>query len=140
VLADHRSARELHPFLLQLGRWGARSPIRPESALSIDALMLALESTFNARNAAQLRATLELRLGDERFSVAIDRGTIAIARGAPPTPDAIIDTVILKTASMPSAFGVRRCQCLCIGADAGAAPSDQWSTTTMKVVSGSGAP
>jgi DNA-binding HxlR family transcriptional regulator len=84
--------RELHPILLQLGRWGARSPIRPGGALSIDALMLALESTFDARNAARLRATLELRLGEERFSVVIDRGTIAIARGTPPRPDAIIDT------------------------------------------------
>jgi putative sterol carrier protein len=84
--------RELHPILLQLGRWGARSPIRAGGALSIDALMLALESTFDARKAARLRATLELRLGEERFSVVIDRGTIAIARGTPRRPDAIIDT------------------------------------------------
>jgi DNA-binding HxlR family transcriptional regulator len=84
--------RELHPILLQLGRWGARSPIRPEGALSIDALMLALESTFKARDAAQLRATLELRLGGERFSVVIDRETIAIARGTPLKADAVIDT------------------------------------------------
>jgi putative sterol carrier protein len=54
--------------------------------------MLALESTFKARDAAQLRATLELRLGDERFSVVIDRGTIAIARGTPLKADAVIDT------------------------------------------------
>lgn len=84
--------RELHPILLQLGGWGARSPHRPAGALSIDALMLALETTFTAGKAAALRATVELRLGDERFSVGLDRGTIAIARGAPRNPDAVIDT------------------------------------------------
>src|ERR1700759_2281904 len=38
--------RELHPVLLQLGRWGARSLARPRGELSVDALMLALEATF----------------------------------------------------------------------------------------------
>ena len=84
--------RELHPLLLQLGRWGARSSMRPAGALSVDALMVALESTFVAANAAELRATYELRLGEERFSIDVDHGTIAIARGAPRKPDAVIDT------------------------------------------------
>jgi DNA-binding HxlR family transcriptional regulator len=82
---------ELHLILLQLGRWGARSPARPQGALSVDALMVALESTFDAGAAAGLRAVYELRLGDERFAIAIDRGTIEIARGAPRRPDAVID-------------------------------------------------
>lgn len=84
--------RELHPILLQLGRWGARSTTRPAGALSVDALMVALESTFVAASAADLRATYELRLGEERFSIDVDHGTIAIARGAPRNPDAVIDT------------------------------------------------
>lgn len=84
--------RELHPLLLQLGRWGARSSMRPAGALSVDALMVALESTFVAANAAELRAAYELRLGEESFSIDVDHGTIAIARGAPRKPDAVIDT------------------------------------------------
>jgi len=84
--------RELHPILLQLGRWGARSPERPAGALSVDALMIALESTFVPERTADLRGSYELRLDEERFSVDIDRGTIAIARGSPRTPDAIIET------------------------------------------------
>lgn len=84
--------RELHPILLQLGRWGARSSTRPAGALSVDALMVALESTFVAANAAELRATYELRLGEERFSIEVDHGAIAIARGTPRTPDTVIDT------------------------------------------------
>ena len=52
--------RELHPILLQLGRWGARSLHRPTGDLSVDALMLALETTFvpdeRGRHARELRA------------------------------------------------------------------------------------
>jgi DNA-binding HxlR family transcriptional regulator len=82
--------RELHPILLQLGRWGTRAMHRPLGALSVDALMVALEATFVPENAAELSASYELRLEEERFSVDVDRGTIAIARGSPRRPDAVI--------------------------------------------------
>src|SRR4051794_36565758 len=36
--------RELHPILLQIGRWGARSSHRPTGELGVDALMAALEA------------------------------------------------------------------------------------------------
>lgn len=84
--------RELRPLLLQLGRWGARSPERPAGALSVDALMVALEATFVPENAGELRASYELRLGEERFAIDVDHGAIAIARGNPRSPDVIIDT------------------------------------------------
>jgi DNA-binding HxlR family transcriptional regulator len=90
VLTDW--GRELHPLLLQLGRWGARSQHRPAGALSVDALMLALEATFVPEKATELRASYELRLGEERFAVAIDRGSIAIARGSARRSDVVIDT------------------------------------------------
>lgn len=84
--------RALHPILLQLGRWGARSAHRPLGELSVDALMVALESTFVPANATHPRASYELRLGSERFSVEAGDGAIAIARGSPPRPDVVIDT------------------------------------------------
>lgn len=84
--------RELHPILLQLGRWGARSSAKRAGTLSIDALMVALESTFRASEAAELQATYELRFGDERFAVEVDRGTISITRASPRRPDATIAT------------------------------------------------
>jgi DNA-binding HxlR family transcriptional regulator len=84
--------RELHPILLQLGRWGARSLHRPAGELTVDALMAALESTFVPQSAAELHASYELRLGEERFSVDVERGTIAIARGVARNPDAVIVT------------------------------------------------
>src|SRR4051812_39697744 len=65
--------RELHPLLLQLGRWGARAAHRPVGELSVDALMLALEASFVPQN-ADVRATYELRLGEERYAVDVDTG------------------------------------------------------------------
>ena len=68
--------RELHPILLQLGVWGARSAAPPKGELSVDAMMVALEATFVPENAAELRASYELRLGEERFAVEVDRGRL----------------------------------------------------------------
>jgi len=84
--------RELHPILLMLGRWGARSSRRPAGKLGVDALMIALESTFVAERSAGLRARYELRLGEERFAVEVEDGAIAVSRGAPRRPDAVIET------------------------------------------------
>jgi DNA-binding HxlR family transcriptional regulator len=84
--------RELHPLLIQMGRWGARSPQRPSGALSVDALMLALEATFVPMNAAELRATYELRLDGEAFAVHVNQGALDISGGSPRSPDAVIDT------------------------------------------------
>ena len=90
--------RELHPILVRLGHWGARSLHRPAGELTPDALMLALESTFVPENAPELRANFELRLGEERFSVEVGDGRIAIARGPASRPTAIIatDTATLR--------------------------------------------
>lgn len=84
--------RELHPILMQLGHWGARSRHRPSGPLGVDALMLALESTFVPENAGELEAVYELRLDEERFSVEIHCGTIAIQRGSARSPDVVIET------------------------------------------------
>lgn len=84
--------RELHPILLQLGRWGARARHRPDGDLGVDALLLALESTFVPQNAAELRASYELRLGEQRFSVDVTPSGIGIRRGNAQKPDAIIET------------------------------------------------
>ncbi len=54
--------------------------------------MVALEATFMASEAADLHTTYELRLGEETFSIGIDRGSIAVVRGTPRKPDAVITT------------------------------------------------
>jgi len=82
--------RELHPILVKLGRWGAQSGPPPKGALSVDAMMVALESTFQPKAAED--ATYDLRLGGARFNVRIQDGTIAVLRGTPHSPDATIAT------------------------------------------------
>src|SRR5688572_18133783 len=84
--------RDLRPILLELGRWGARSAHRPAGELSVDALLVALEASFDPNRAPELSATYELRLGPDRFSVAIENGRIAVSRGSPPRSDATIET------------------------------------------------
>jgi hypothetical protein len=54
--------------------------------------MVALEATLIKESAVELRASYELRLGDERFTVDIDHGAIAIARGSARRADAVIVT------------------------------------------------
>lgn len=81
---------DLHPILLALGRWGARSPRTVAGGLGGDALMVALEATFQADKAKDLRATLELRIADQRYTATIDRGALAVTRGGPRRADAIL--------------------------------------------------
>src|SRR5579864_4778053 len=55
---------DLQPVVLALGRWGSRSPLIPAADLSVDALILALQTMFDSRAADGLRARYELRLGE----------------------------------------------------------------------------
>ncbi len=89
-LTDRGAA--LHDILLQLGRWGAASPVRRAGELSVDALMVALESTFRPDLAGDLRASYDLRLGEARFMVDVGDSAIAITRGSRSKPDATIET------------------------------------------------
>jgi DNA-binding HxlR family transcriptional regulator len=84
--------RDLHPILVQLGQWGARSSAPPRGQLSVDALLVALEATFKAAAAGTLRAGYELRLEGERYAVLIESGQITITRGALLAPDVVIET------------------------------------------------
>ena len=84
--------RELHPILLQLGRWGSRAQHRPAGELGVDALLLALESTFLPDKASDVRASYELRFGEERFYVDVTPDDIHVGRGRARKPDVIIET------------------------------------------------
>lgn len=84
--------QELHPLLLQLGRWGARTLHKPVGELSADALMLALEATFTPSQAGELRASYALRLAEERFAVEVRDRRLTVSRGSPRAPDAVIET------------------------------------------------
>ncbi len=84
---------ELEPVLDALGRWGARAPLAPpEVGMSFDAHILSLRTLFDPSLAEGFRATLELRLGEERFRAEVADGRLEIMRGEPSAPDAVVET------------------------------------------------
>ena len=84
--------RDLEPVLCALAMWGSREAVDPTVELSVDALMLALKTTFDATIAGPLRANYELRFTDDVFHVEIAEGRCHIARGTATDPDAVLDT------------------------------------------------
>jgi DNA-binding HxlR family transcriptional regulator len=91
--------RDLEPVLLSLAWFGSRVPLRSTADLSVDAMVIALETLFDAGAAGDLRARYDLRLGDDRFRVEIAGGRLDIARGHAEQPDAAIatDTATLRS-------------------------------------------
>jgi DNA-binding HxlR family transcriptional regulator len=84
--------RELETVILELGRWGARSPFMDrEARLSIDSLILSFRTMFDARAAAGLTATYELRFGEHQYHATVDDGRLDIACGGAPRADATIE-------------------------------------------------
>jgi alkyl sulfatase BDS1-like metallo-beta-lactamase superfamily hydrolase len=79
---------------MSLGRWGARSPTPPSAApiRSADSVVLALRARFDPRAAHGLRATYELRFGEDRFRIEVADDQLAVARGDAQRADATIDT------------------------------------------------
>jgi DNA-binding HxlR family transcriptional regulator len=73
--------RELAPVLHALGRWGSRQPQNSANELSTDALLVALATTFDARAARDLSATVRLVIDGDSYRVAIADGRIDVRRG-----------------------------------------------------------
>jgi DNA-binding HxlR family transcriptional regulator/putative sterol carrier protein len=86
--------RELEPVVTELGAWGARSPLPPEHReIGADSIVLALRSLFDPAVAAELEASYELLLGEERFHVTVARDELELGRGdAPGDPVLTIET------------------------------------------------
>ncbi|MQA12027.1 MAG: transcriptional regulator [Pseudonocardiaceae bacterium] len=83
---------DLEPVVLELARWGSRAQLTSTGELSVDSLLLALKTTFDQRAAGELRASYELRLGEDTFCVEIADGRIELARGNAESPDVVIET------------------------------------------------
>ncbi len=82
---------ELAPVVDALGRWGARAPLAPPDAgMSLDAHVLSLKTLFDPELAEGFEATLDLRLGPERFRAEVADGHLDIRRGEASAPDATI--------------------------------------------------
>ena len=83
--------RELEPVVTQLGAWGARSPIPPDSQqIGPDSIVLALSSLFDPEGAGDLSATYELRIGEDRFRVDVAAGRVELERGGAEGPAATL--------------------------------------------------
>jgi DNA-binding HxlR family transcriptional regulator len=84
---------ELEPIVVALGRFGSVAPFPPgEAQIGVDAVVIALKSLFAPGAADGLSATYELRLGEQRFRVAVADGRLEVARGGAEAPDATIET------------------------------------------------
>jgi DNA-binding HxlR family transcriptional regulator/putative sterol carrier protein len=86
--------RELEQIVISLGRWAARSPTLPNDApiVSADSIILALRGLFDSGAAHGLRASYDLRLGEDRFRIEVADDEIQAARGDTHQADATIDT------------------------------------------------
>jgi DNA-binding HxlR family transcriptional regulator len=85
--------QELESVVIELGRWGARSPTPPrQTAIGVDSIVLALRSVFDPDAAAGVTARYELRFGEERFRVEVSDGELELARGEVDRPEAIFET------------------------------------------------
>lgn len=85
--------RELEETVTSLGRWAARSPSLPRDApMGADSMVLAMSARFDAGAAEGQRASYELRLGEDRFRIAVSGDGFEAARGGTEDPDATIDT------------------------------------------------
>jgi DNA-binding HxlR family transcriptional regulator len=82
----------LEPILVELGRWGRRRPMAADGELSVDALVLALRTTFDPAAAGDLEATVDLRLDDDQLAVSVAQGRLAVARAEAREPDATLRT------------------------------------------------
>jgi DNA-binding HxlR family transcriptional regulator len=84
---------ELETVVTALGRWGARSPNPPqEKRSSIDAMVIAFRSLFDAEAAADLTASYELVLGEDHFHVDVIDGWLEVGRGPATAPVATLET------------------------------------------------
>ncbi len=84
---------ELERVIMALGRWGARSPnLMQGFPLSVDALVLSLRTMFSGEAAGAFKATVELRIGEDRFRATVANGEMDLTRGTLDHPDAIIET------------------------------------------------
>jgi len=86
---------ELGPIVMDLGRWGARSPVLGHhTGLSPDAMAISLRTMFDAAASkkAKAKGRFELRFGDDVYHAEIDGALFEIARGPSADPDAVITT------------------------------------------------
>jgi DNA-binding HxlR family transcriptional regulator len=84
--------RELESVLQSLARWGSRAVMTSTQELSANALLIALQTTFDARASPTVKLRVQLRLGANVFQLLVDRRRFTIERGQDKPFDAAIIT------------------------------------------------
>jgi DNA-binding HxlR family transcriptional regulator len=105
--------QELEPVLVGLSAWGSRTPMTSGRELSVDALALAMRTTFDPAAAGDLRIRCELRLDGDRLSLDVADGRLELARGAMTEPEVVVEASAAEFRSMifgaaPAPAGIRR--------------------------------
>jgi len=94
----------LEPVLVALGRWGRSRPMTSDGELSVDALMLALETTFDPAAAGDLEASLDLHVDDDQLEVTVAGGHLSVTRSSAKDPDATLRTDVPTVRRLLDAF------------------------------------
>jgi DNA-binding HxlR family transcriptional regulator len=84
--------RELEPVLVALGRWGSRAPFPPGGAgLGVDAFVVALKTLFDPSASGGLRASVELRVDEQKFHARVSGKRLELLRESAERPDAMVE-------------------------------------------------
>jgi DNA-binding HxlR family transcriptional regulator/putative sterol carrier protein len=98
---------ELERVIMALGRWAIRSPALMQGhPLSVDALILSFRTMFSSDASDGFNATLEIRIGEDRFRAVVADGEMELTRNAAENPDAVIDADVNTLAAV--VYGGRR--------------------------------
>jgi DNA-binding HxlR family transcriptional regulator len=92
--------RDLEPALLQLAGWGSRSPLTSSAELSVDALALALKTTFDPAAARDRNVRCQLLLDRDSLLVTIHNGQIDVARADGADAEVVIETSVAAFRSL----------------------------------------
>jgi DNA-binding HxlR family transcriptional regulator len=84
--------RGLEAALVELAKWGSRAPLTSSAELSVDALALALRTTFDPVAAGDLRVRCQLRLDGDTLLVNVHNGRLDVERADADDADVIIET------------------------------------------------
>lgn len=84
---------DLEQIALSLNRWGARSLGDPRDGeiVTVDSLVMALRSTFQAEAAAGVRAVFELRVDDLVVHARVDDGGVEVEAGPADPADLVVE-------------------------------------------------
>jgi len=84
--------RQLETVIMALGRWAARSPFLPQAGLNADSLILSFRTMFDPHAAEGFSASIELRIGEDRFHARVGRGQMELLRGSADQPEVVIES------------------------------------------------